>query len=212
VEDGYTLLVRHAERHDSRLAELAAGFERDLAAPVNVHMYCTPGGEHGFGWHYDAEEVFIVQTTGRKEYLLRKNTVNPWPIEETLPADMRYEREIMPLVRCELAAGDWLYVPSGYWHMATAREMAISLAIGVMPRTAVDFYDFLRPRIVESLLWRQRLPVVGSASQLSDEELLAAFRELLPQLRRDLERQWDDPRLVREFIDSLRSGAFTPDL
>src|SRR5687767_13273334 len=57
IEEGYTLLVRHAERHDGRLAELAAAFQRDFAAPVNIHMYCTPGGQYGFGWHYDAEEV-----------------------------------------------------------------------------------------------------------------------------------------------------------
>jgi ribosomal protein L16 Arg81 hydroxylase len=210
VAEGYTLLVRHAERQDPRLAELAQAFERDLAARVNIHMYCTPGREHGFGWHYDAEEVFIVQTSGRKEYLLRKNTVNPWPIEETLPADMRYEREIMPLVRCELAAGDWLYIPSGYWHMAKAAEMAISLAIGVMPRTAVELFDFLRPRIVESMLWRQRLPVAGAASLYSGEELAAAMRELLPQLRRDLEKQLEDPQLVQQFIEFLRDRAAPP--
>jgi ribosomal protein L16 Arg81 hydroxylase len=206
VAEGYTLLVRHAERHDPRLAEAAQAFERDLAAPVNIHMYCTPGGEHGFGWHYDAEEVFIVQTTGRKEYLLRKNTVNPWPIEETLPADMRYEREIMPLVRCELAAGDWLYIPSGYWHMGRAAETAISLAIGVMPRTAVELFDFLRPRIVESMLWRQRLPVAGAASPHSEQELIAALRELVPQLHRDLGKLLDDPKLLAEFVASLRCG------
>src|SRR5439155_23810741 len=76
VDEGYTLLVRHAERHDERLANLAAAFARDFAAPVNIHMYCTPGGYYGFGWHYDAEEVFVVQTTGRKEYSLGKNTGN----------------------------------------------------------------------------------------------------------------------------------------
>src|SRR6267142_1720654 len=164
VDDGYTLLVRHAERHDERLAAVAAAFTRDFAAPVNIHMYCTPGGEYGFGWHYDAEEVFIVQTTGRKQYSLRKNTVNPWPIEETLPADMQYEREIMPLVCCELSAGVWLYVPSGFWHMGESRETSISLAIGVQPHTAVEVFDFLRPQIVESIFWRQRLSVVGAAS------------------------------------------------
>src|SRR5262245_54600187 len=51
VEEGYTLLVRRAEKHDARLAELAAAFDRDFAAPVNIHMYCTPGGHYGFGWH-----------------------------------------------------------------------------------------------------------------------------------------------------------------
>ena len=106
--------------------------------------------------------------------------------------------------QCELAAGDWLYIPSGYWHMGRASETAISLAIGVMPRTAVDLFDFLRRRIIDSLLWRQRLPVLGAASGRTDEQLAEAIRELLPQLQRDLQRQLDDPRLLQELIADLR--------
>jgi 50S ribosomal protein L16 3-hydroxylase len=202
VDDGYTLLVRHAETHDERLATMAAAFARDFAAPVNIHMYCTPGGQYGFGWHYDAEEVFIVQTTGRKEYRLRKNTVNPWPIEETLPADMRYEREIMPMMSCELAAGDWLYIPSGYWHMGESRETAISIAIGVQPRTAVEVFDFLRPQIVDSLFWRQRLPVAGAAGHEDDlrEQYASAFQVLGQELMKMLA----NPRQIDAFLAKLQ--------
>jgi ribosomal protein L16 Arg81 hydroxylase len=207
VEDGFTLLVRHAERHDERLARVAAAFAADFAAPVNIHFYCTPAGQFGFGWHYDAEEVFIVQTAGRKEYSLRKNTVNPWPLEETLPTDMRYEREIMPLVRCELAAGDWLYIPSGYWHMGQSRELALSLAIGVMPRTGIDVLDLLRRQALDSIVWRQRLPVAGRASPLTDDELLTAYRELLTTLSADLARQLADPKLTERLVSEFRSGS-----
>jgi len=204
VDDGFTLLVRHAERQDERLARLAAAFEADFAAAVNIHFYCTPAGQYGFGWHYDAEEVFIVQTAGRKEYSLRKNTVNPWPLEETLPADMRYEREIMPLVRCKLAAGDWLYIPSGYWHMGQSSELALSLAIGVMPRTGLDVLDLVRREALDSLLWRQRLPVAGRASPLSDDQQLAAYRELLATLGIDLARQLADPALAGRLLAEVR--------
>jgi 50S ribosomal protein L16 3-hydroxylase len=205
VDDGYTLLVRHAERHDPRLAKVAAAFTRDFAAPVNIHMYCTPGGQFGFGWHYDAEDVFIIQTSGRKQYSLRKNTVNPWPIEETLPTDMQYEREMMPLMRCELGAGDWLYIPSGYWHMGESRETAISLAIGVQPRTAVDVFDFLRPKTVESLFWRQRLPIAGTAAALSDDQLREQYAGLFDQLGAELQKTLADPRMVQAFLENLRA-------
>src|SRR5690606_37914660 len=77
LEDGCTILVRNAQRHHEGLAELACGFERDFRGPVNIHIYATPAGRFGFGWHYDAEEVFIPQTVCKKEYSLRKNTVNP---------------------------------------------------------------------------------------------------------------------------------------
>ena len=199
-EDGYTLLVRHAERHDASLRQLAGGFEADFDAPVNIHLYCTPGEQHGFGWHYDAEEVFIVQTQGSKEFELRKNTVNPWPLVETMPDNMRYEQEIMPLMKCLLSPGDWLYIPSGYWHLARARDESVSLAIGLLAPTAIDVFDFLRSQLLSSLLWRQRLPTTGDASPLDGDQLDAEYRGLLDLLAADLEKSLRDDKFRRHFL------------
>jgi ribosomal protein L16 Arg81 hydroxylase len=206
VAEGYTLLVRHAELHHPELGEFARGLAADFAAPINIHVYCTPASKVGFSWHYDAEEVFIVQTTGVKEYFLRKNSVNPWPIEETLPRDMRYEREIMPLMKVVLAAGDWLYIPSGYWHYGAAQEAAISLSIGVAPRTGVDLFDALRERVVDSLLWRQRLPVMGTLAAASDDELREQLVTVLRELSRDLTGMAAEPKLLTDFMRSMRQA------
>jgi len=148
--EGYTIIVRHAESRHEQLKRLAAGFEDDFHAPAKIHIYATPAGKHGFSGHYDAKEVFIMQTSGKKEYSLHKNTVNPWPPVEIIPEDMRYRREITPLMRVLLSAGDWLYIPCGDWHKAETRdsdETAISLARGVMSPSAMGVYDYLRPRL-----------------------------------------------------------------
>jgi ribosomal protein L16 Arg81 hydroxylase len=201
---GYTLVIRHAERHDSRLAELAEGFRRDfLLAPVNIHVYCTPEDQFGFSWHYDAEDVFILQTQGSKEYSLRKNTVNPWPLEETLPSDMRYEREIMPVMKCQLDAGDWLYIPAGYWHMGQSREAAISLAVGVMSTTALDVLDFLRSRLLDSLLWRQRLKPAAAEPPANDDRV-ENHHEVFAALAADLQRQLADKATLEAFLAQRR--------
>jgi ribosomal protein L16 Arg81 hydroxylase len=200
---GYTILVRHAERHDERLGQLAAGFERDFAAPVDVHLYATPPGKHGFGWHFDAEDVFILQTAGRKEYSLRKNTVHPWPLVETMGHDLHYERELMPLMRVRLEAGDWLYIPCGYWHKAEAAasdEAAISLAVGVMSPAAIDVYDFLRERLLDSLVWRQRLPLATTLCGQSHDKIEAEYRSIFGQLADDLAAALRHPAAVREFL------------
>lgn len=204
-DEGHTILVRHAERCHPQLAELAAAFEHDFAADIDVHLYYTPGNQHGFGWHYDAEDVFILQTAGSKEYSLRKNTVNPWPVVEALPQDMRYEREIMPLSKCLLGAGDWLYIPHGYWHKAEAKEAAFSLAVGVMSPSALDLLDFVRRRLHDSIRWRQRLPVVGEASPLSDDELIAQSSEFFTDLGADLARLFRSEELTRDWIQWRRS-------
>jgi 50S ribosomal protein L16 3-hydroxylase len=195
-EEGFTFVVRHAERGDARLAELAGNFEKDFAAPVNIHLYSTPAAEYGFSWHYDSEEVFIVQMKGDKTYELRKNTVNPWPVEEAVPENMRYEREITPLWRCRVAAGGWLYIPSGYWHRAVAGSSSHSIALGVKPRTAIDVWDFLRARLPERLLWRQRLPVMGEAASLTPSEIDSELQNLFRGLQEDLRMLLSDPQLA----------------
>lgn len=163
---------------------------------MDVHIYATPPNSFGFSWHYDAEDVFILQTTGAKEYFLRKNTVNPWPLEETLPTDMRYERELMPLMRVLLRAGDLLYIPCGYWHRAQTgadSEVALSLAIGVMSRSAISIFDRLRSELLDSLLWRQRLAVTG---HLTPEEAEVVYRRLLDDLAADITKRLTDTRML----------------
>lgn len=198
---GYTLLVRHAEHHEPRLAELSSSFYNDFHAPVDIHMYFTPAARHGFGWHYDAEDVFILQTAGVKQYSLRKNTVNPWPTLETLPADMAFDREVMPVMKCSLGPGDWLYIPAGYWHVASAEEDSISLAVGLQTRTALDVLDLVRQRLLNSLRWRQRLPVTGGASACSAAELRSQLHILLSELADDLRQQFCDDSLMEQLLD-----------
>jgi hypothetical protein len=125
-------------------------------------------------------------------------------------------------MRVLLRAGDLLYIPCGWWHKAEARgsvpffseqkkgtdpDTAISIAVGVMSRSAMDVYDFLRQRLVESLVWRQRLPIVGPASPLSRDELVATYAHLFKQLAGDLARTFADQRLVDDFLAELTKSA-----
>ncbi len=205
---GHTIVVRNAQRHDDRLATLAREFERDFLGAVNVHFYATPAGTHGFGWHYDAEDVFILQTGGRKDYWVRKNSVNPWPLLETMPPDLGFEREITPVLKCTLERGDWLYMPAGYWHRADTGEdsESLSLAVGVMSLTAIDVFDFVRPRLLRSLAWRRRLPVTGSAADRTPERLHEAHAALFEELGSDLAAMLRDPEVVREFLEGRGVG------
>ena len=203
----WTFVARNAERHDAGLAKLAADFYADFRAPINIHLYWSPADQHGFGWHYDVEEVFVLQARGVKKYMLRKNSVNPWPLLETMPRDLQYEKERTPVMECVLAAGDWLYIPAGWWHVAKAGSAeasgeggSISLAVGVMSPAAIAIYDFLRRRLLDLPVWRQRMPVAGAANPLSAEELESRYRNLFADLGRDLARTLDDVRLAREFL------------
>jgi len=209
--EGWTVFVRHAERYHPRLAELAIEFGTAFQAPIDVHFFCTPAGTEGFGWHYDVEDVFILQTQGSKQYRLRKNTVNPWPLVETTPQDLTYEAERSLAMECTLQAGDWLYIPPGYWHATQAKELSISLSVGVMSTTAIDLIDLLRPRLVESLRWRQRLPLASALNPSNGEELRDRLNAIFSDLGSDLARQLSSEEFVARYLELRQASPTTPE-
>jgi 50S ribosomal protein L16 3-hydroxylase len=126
--NGVGVCIRRAERHDAGLAEVASAFS--ILGTAHVQVFATPGGTHGFGWHFDDEDVFIAQTAGCKDYYFRANTVVS---RQSASARMfaRYPRETSALYTSTLVAGDFLYMPARWWHMAICKDDALSLSVGV---------------------------------------------------------------------------------
>jgi 50S ribosomal protein L16 3-hydroxylase len=130
---GIGLAIRRGERHDEGLAALAASLVRDLPGRVHVQLFVTPGGTHGFGWHYDHEDVFIAQTAGVKDYYFRDNTVDRSTPLGVQPDFTLFTRERSQLATARLIPGDWLYLPSHWWHMAKCLEDSLSISAGMFP-------------------------------------------------------------------------------
>ena len=133
VIKGAGLVIRHAEQLDCGVAELAASLTQHIPGEVHVQLIVTPAGTYGFGWHYDDEDVFIVQTEGSKDYFFRDNTVERNRPPGTAPNFTRFSNEISAIGTARLLAGDWLYIPARWWHGAKCIEDSLSISLGVFP-------------------------------------------------------------------------------
>ena len=130
LKQGIGLVIRHAESYDTALAELGHDIARVIAGEAHIQLFVTPGGTHGFGWHYDVEEVFIVQTDGAKDYFFRNNTVEP-DLAESKSDFSGFSKETSPIGTARLIRGDWLYIPARWWHVAKCLEDSLSISIGI---------------------------------------------------------------------------------
>jgi hypothetical protein len=133
---GVSVVVRAGERHDEGLAELAASFTEHLPGEVHIQLYATPALSNSYGWHYDFEDVFIVQTGGVKDYYFRANTVARHTVLGDELDFSVVRQEPSPLLHARLLAGDWLYLPARWWHLVTCVETSLSISVGVMPPEA----------------------------------------------------------------------------
>jgi 50S ribosomal protein L16 3-hydroxylase len=131
LRHGIGLCIRHSERHHPSLARVASEFETTfLGSRAQVQLFVTPAQTHGFAWHFDDEDVFIAQTIGKKDYLFRENTV---AADEVARPEVftRFSTERSSICAARLHDGDFLYIPSRWWHMAECLEDSLSISVGV---------------------------------------------------------------------------------
>jgi ribosomal protein L16 Arg81 hydroxylase len=202
-QEGCTLLVRFAEKSDPALKKLADDFSLPFRTEVDIQLYCTPGGHNAFGWHYDVEEVFILQCKGSKHYTIRPNTVHPNPLVTSIPKDQGYENEkSTAAIQVTLEEGDWLYIPSGWWHRAETRKESMHISIGLMPRSAIDLLESFTALLAANPFWRTRMPVHRDFG--SDEEEWEFYQEAIKKLGQDLARQFSDPEFLKFYLKSKK--------
>jgi 50S ribosomal protein L16 3-hydroxylase len=201
---GHTLLLRYAEKSHSDLMSLAQDFAGSFHTDVDIQLYCTPEGHNAFGWHYDVEEVFIIQTKGSKHYTIRPNTVHPNPLISSIPKDLEYEKEKTPIeIQVTLKEGDWLYIPSGWWHIAKTQAESMHISIGLMPSSAVDILNFLPQHLSHNKFWRTRMPVHKKFK--NSEEEVTFYRDAMLTLGKDMTKHLSSDEFIQEFLKYKKS-------
>jgi 50S ribosomal protein L16 3-hydroxylase len=203
---GHTLLLRFAEKSSKALKDLADDFQKSFHTPVDIQLYCTPENHNAFGWHYDVEEVFILQTKGSKSYSIRPNTIHPNPLVKSIPKDLGYELEKTPIeIKVTLEEGDFLYIPSGWWHIAKTQKESMHISIGLMPSSAVDLAEYLPKFLAKNTFWRTRMPVHMKFSNQEDEVLF--YQEAMAKLGKDLSTQLSSKEFIEEFLKWKKGTA-----
>jgi ribosomal protein L16 Arg81 hydroxylase len=179
LADGASLVLQALHRTWPPLVEFGSELAAELGHPVQINAYITPSQNQGFGAHYDTHDVFVLQISGRKRWLIHRPVlIDPLP-EQTW---QRHREAVTaraaeaPLLELTLEPGDALYLPRGYLHAATALgELSIHLTVGVHP---INRYSLIRQLLASAAAdpeLRRSLPL---GLDLADPSVLA------PELRR----------------------------
>ena len=119
LAEDYTVVINNLERKSIRVAEFCRNVEKNLYFNAIVNLYFTKANTQGLNYHYDTEDVFILQLEGNKEWRI-------YDVRAELPlTDGLYEQpdcDSSHFQTFELCPGDVLYIPRGFVHEARALE------------------------------------------------------------------------------------------
>lgn len=200
LNSGASLVLDAVDELYAPLRAMAEALELFFHERIQINSYASWRTSRGFDLHWDDHDVFIVQVTGRKHWMIHGIT-RPYPLagdpKEPKPTEP-------PLWDHILEPGDLLYIPRGFWHVAyPLNEPTLHLTVGVHNRAGLDLLRWLVNRMQSRELFRMDLP------RFATRETIQAH---LLQMRGELLAEWNDDILNRYFADLDSSAISRPRL
>jgi JmjC domain len=157
LRDGATLTVDRIDQAHQPVRDLAAALQLELKAQVFVNMFASWMPVPGFDTHWDDHDVFVIQLSGRKHWRIYE-PIRPWPLYRDVGINPKPD-ENAPTAEFDLAAGDVLYLPHGWWHSVSAvAGPSLHLTVGVSPDNGIDLLTWLVDRARADDIFRRRIP------------------------------------------------------
>ena len=187
ISQGAALVIDGIQKNVAPVKDLSEQFEEIFQALNQVNLYAGWGTQNTFHLHWDPQEVFILQLSGRKHWKIYAPT-RPYPLESE--AEKTPEPSGPPVWEGVVEDGDMLYLPRGWWHVVhPLNEPSLHLNVGIQTATGADFLGWWLPRLLQHPELRKDLPIGGGAG-----------REYFAQLLQLMARDGQGPSLPDEFL------------
>jgi ribosomal protein L16 Arg81 hydroxylase len=191
---GATIVLQALHHNWLPLARFCRQLEAELGHPAQANAYFTPRRSQGFGVHHDTHDVFCLQVSGAKRWLVYE------PLLELPLKRQRYSRKLgehgEPVADVTLEPGDTLYLPRGWLHEAlTSDADSLHITVGVVTYTWLDAVKAALAECEQDVEFRRAVPEDGTpeldfaarlAELLTPEEVAARRRRHLVETRRPI--------------------------
>lgn len=140
-----------------------------LPGTAKINAFASLPGK-GLNWHWDSQEIFIVQVRGRKLWHVAPNEYIEWPATNGAAgaerrAELRMQlfdptravEEPKQWTSIELTPGSVLFLPRGYWHTTENIDASLHLVLQVKMPSWRDVLQFMLQSVPElySVPWRR---------------------------------------------------------
>jgi ribosomal protein L16 Arg81 hydroxylase len=175
--DGHTIVINEIQRFWDPIKLLVENIRQSTSHNAVANLYLTPEDEKALAPHYDSHDVFAIQISGEKHWILYDDTYFKTPLLHSFQPV--FNRENLTGAReITMRAGDILYMPRGVPHEAyTSDKSSMHLTIGLHSTQWIDFITKSLLNLSQShIALRQALPL--GFLNATNQDLLSSDAEL----------------------------------
>ncbi len=193
LAEGATLVVDAVDELFPDVRQLAETAQEAVRGNVQVNLYAGWRTQNGFDLHWDEHDTLIVQVWGRKRWsVFRPTRLHPFRsdiVQAPKPT-------ASPIWDGVLESGSILYMPRGWWHVATPMdEPTLHLTVAMVQPAAEQLLLWIARELRAHEAFRQDVPRLASPE---------VQRRYLAQLRALIDAAWND-QLVADFNEHWAS-------
>jgi ribosomal protein L16 Arg81 hydroxylase len=181
---GATIVLQGLHRLWPPLIDFVRQAVDDLGHPVQANAYITPPGNRGFDPHFDVHDVFVLQASGQKRWVVHKPVhTHPLPSQPWTRFRSAIAKRVRedPVIDTVLSQGDALYIPRGWVHSAQALDTtSIHLTIGVSAVTGVDVARAIVDQLATMDEFRRSLPLGRDPN--NQDEIVATVTKVMAEV------------------------------
>ncbi|MBI5337082.1 MAG: cupin-like domain-containing protein [Mycolicibacterium rufum] len=215
---GATLVLQGLHRLWPPLIDFVRDAVDDLGHPVQANAYITPPDNQGFDPHYDVHDVFVLQVSGDKRWIVHEPVhTDPLPSQPWTDhrAAITARGAQPPVIDTVLTAGDVLYLPRGWVHSARSGDTtSIHLTIGVSAMTGLDVMRAVVDALADDAEFRKSLPMGVDVAHPGETAAIASkVMAALTETVRDRGAELSDraaARMARRHSERTRPVAVPP--
>ncbi|MCA9534976.1 MAG: hypothetical protein KC593_14895 [Myxococcales bacterium] len=180
--DGSSIILGNLESHLPSMSNLCRSMEADMSQRFQANIYVTPPGSQGLRSHWDSHDVFVLQISGEKEWVIYDT-----PVELPFRA-MRFDPEVdqpkEKTMEFTLKAGEMLYVPRGVMHDASTKDShSMHITVGVLNTSWMEVVLEAAAAVGTKFPdFRQALPPGYTAANFDRTAARAHFKQLLQKI------------------------------
>lgn len=186
LNSGASLIANEVQSLHAPIGDAATALSRAFAAQVGANVYCSFENIQAFGPHYDAHDVFAVQTEGTKVWRIYEQQLDtPVDLPPSGPETLRWLEETRGRLVSEIVMnpGDVLYLPRGRFHDALATQGAsLHVTFSVTALYGRVILSLLDNAAIQFPLFREYFPPADKDGGRALSEHLAQLSRLVADI------------------------------